>query len=1454
MNSDGSLMVKMGIDTSTVEEELASAKEKMKRMFGDGEMGKLQQAWAQGFGFDFVGGLETSFDAIGKLIKGNEEELKTLKLKYQEVSQQIKETPKYAKDYKTLQNQLKEVGEEIKVCEANMAGLKERNSDMSKAFSSENIRTQMMKLQQQMTAMAIHGEKNTQTFKDLEAQLSKLGTAYTEVQRLRRLGSTGGTNYEGLLSGVQGVMGVFTAYHGVLGLVCDDEQKLMKIQTKMQSLMSILMGLQQLDNTLHSTSTFRLVTVNQLKKIYNDLTFTSIGAKLKETFATQENTTAEMVNAGATKVLTQEKGKETIGRIINTEATKKSTLSNIAHNVSLALTTAGSKAMAVATNIASLAMKGLRVVLNSLPLVIIITGITALVNWIVKLVKESKEATETFKAQQEVMKAGREAYAKNSLEITRYEKKLSKFHGTEEEEKELVDELNGKYGEQMGKYKTIGEWKDTLIAKGSDYIEYMKKEAEVTASLNKYTETYARTLELQAEAHDIAVNKKHKTTLSPEQEREYLSDDKKDEYRKNNNYQQWYADNYLNASQEADRYKHKLGGKNSGTVKDTTDKGNTKTTTSTDTDYKKRLTDAQKAIDDYYEALKAYNKKEEEEMIQRRIDAMAEGEDKEIAQIHLNAAKEAQAWEEELLRIAKLKQDADKAQYLSQKGHTEAGWKKTTAGKKSTEQVAQDLLTDDKGNATDLGNRNAEVLTAIAEKDTRQAQAVHDKYYNNWVQQDGDTEQRLLKAWEDYQTALNKPAPQGVNQNAYIDSVTRQYDKAVSDIRTQDLKDSMPWDEVFGDLNNVATNALNNISGKLREFIVANQDLDPSNIKDVTEALTKIEDEIDNRNPFLAMHKSIKSIATSKDNLVRALQASAQAQRDLSQATTDYNNALAVQREYEEVHAGRDLSKDEEYKRIIEDTSNAQYALSTAKQKSADADKNVQKQQNNVVKSYNKTAQAIGNAQKEIKGLGGKASNLARIFSDDVADGIDKAIGFLDEMTDATMTVIGAIGDMGKDVGEQVQQATEGVVQSTVQASTAGAQAIKTVEKGSVILAVIGAVLQAATAIAGLFNDDDDKQAEIEKLQGRIDELQWELDNAGAMRVSKKGYNLEFIQGIYDEACAQVSGLKILMREYDYNDSYYIRLSKRAKRNMHKKMLEAEEIAVKKLSKAYAQLDYTTTKALGTNKYKDTKDEIENMSKQVVLLQEQIFEESSEKSKHRDDNKIKEYEQKQLELEAQLSEKLSGITEEIIGSSAEDIAKELGDAFFEAVQRGEDAMEAWHSKVNDIIHDIIKRMAIQKLLEEPIGEAFNKFQKTIFDENGNFLGEDKAIEAAQALKEDLNTIGEKAEPALKAITGVTSTDDEQSADRTGSEKGIATASQDSVDENNARLTAIQGHTFTIMNGLEVLNGTATQMLRHVAGIETNTSDTNTKIDDLRKSITRIQSAVEDFRDRGVKTR
>ena len=91
-------------------------------------------------------------------------------------------------------------------------------------------------------------------------------------------------------------------------------------------------------------------------------------------------------------------------------------------------------------------------------------------------------------------------------------------------------------------------------------------------------------------------------------------------------------------------------------------------------------------------------------------------------------------------------------------------------------------------------------------------------------------------------------------------------------------------------------------------------------------------------------------------------------------------------------------------------------------------------------------------------------------------------------------------------------------------------------------------------------------------------------------------------------------------------------------------------------------------------------------------------------------------------------------------------------------------------------------------------------------------------------------------------------------EREASQRGIATASQDSVDENNARLTTIQGHTYSLVQGLEELNGTANEILVRVTGIEANTTEANNKLDNMGNRVRNIENTVDDIQRNGIRIR
>lgn len=451
-------------------------------------------------------------------------------------------------------------------------------------------------------------------------------------------------------------------------------------------------------------------------------------------------------------------------------------------------------------------------------------------------------------------------------------------------------------------------------------------------------------------------------------------------------------------------------------------------------------------------------------------------------------------------------------------------------------------------------------------------------------------------------------------------------------------------------------------------------------------------------------------------------------------------------------------------------------------------------------------------------------------------------------------SVGGVAGDILKTAGQISTSALSminGIVQLVQMSSTGmtataatASKAIQTVEKASVILAIISAALQIATQIANLFNDDESKQEEIENLQQRIDQLQWELDNADIVRLQEKNGNaIDLIKQKLKETRDEMQ--KDIETLSDF-EKMWANLSLRVSTSDTLLRQSAEKIAT-----AYANVAYTADKALGGQKYSEARAQLENIAQQQLLIQEQI--ETEQSKKDTDDDQIAEWEQKIEELGEQAVNIINEMVEDIMGGSSSDIAEQLSDAFFEAFQNGEDYAKAWHDEVTDLIADITKKLLVQKFLEEPLGEVFDKYKAQWF-KDGKFMGLDTVLNSLNDMTNDLNTIGDNWITIWEALPQqiqdmITAASD---STRETSSSGIANASQDSVDELNGRATAIQGHTYSISENTKLLLSTANLILQSVLNIETNTDGLSDRVAGVESSVKEIKDTVNDIALKGIK--
>lgn len=169
---------------------------------------------------------------------------------------------KLSEQYHVAKKILKEVRQELNTVSSSINSVSE---------STAKYRTQISNIINEMTSLELAGKKESAQYKELEKELERLGTAYNKVNAQRKLLTTkGNENLAGIIQGISGVAGAFSAAQGVASLFVKNNEQLAAIQTKLQAAMSITIGLQQVSSTLHSTSAFRISTVTKATQLWNN--------------------------------------------------------------------------------------------------------------------------------------------------------------------------------------------------------------------------------------------------------------------------------------------------------------------------------------------------------------------------------------------------------------------------------------------------------------------------------------------------------------------------------------------------------------------------------------------------------------------------------------------------------------------------------------------------------------------------------------------------------------------------------------------------------------------------------------------------------------------------------------------------------------------------------------------------------------------------------------------------------------------------------------------------------------------------------------------------------------------------------------------------------------------------------------------------------------------------------
>lgn len=240
--------------------------------------------------------LEAKSTDLGKqmsaaFMAGRDEEYNSLKSQQQAIQGEIRVRKQLMEELREQSNYYETVADGIKK-------YKKSTDDTAKAKVS--LRSRIRELKEEMARLRMEGiDENSQAYKKLVIELGRLQDILGDVQTQGRIMANDQNKFAGLMSGLQGLTGGFTAASSAMSLFAGNNEDLQAAMLKTQQLMSILMGLQQVSQTLNKDSAFSLVTLTGLRQWWNKLIGKSRDEQTAETVAIVENTAATVANTEA---------------------------------------------------------------------------------------------------------------------------------------------------------------------------------------------------------------------------------------------------------------------------------------------------------------------------------------------------------------------------------------------------------------------------------------------------------------------------------------------------------------------------------------------------------------------------------------------------------------------------------------------------------------------------------------------------------------------------------------------------------------------------------------------------------------------------------------------------------------------------------------------------------------------------------------------------------------------------------------------------------------------------------------------------------------------------------------------------------------------------------------------------------------------------------------------------
>lgn len=570
------------------------------------------------------------------------------------------------------------------------------------------------------------------------------------------------------------------------------------------------------------------------------------------------------------------------------------------------------------------------------------------------------------------------------------------------------------------------------------------------------------------------------------------------------------------------------------------------------------------------------------------------------------------------------------------------------------------------------------------------------------------------------------------------------------------LKESPEYVRAFENLKETSSETLNSLLTQLENAKqTAAQVLSPDQLREYTSTIQSIMDELDSRNPFQSLSDKKKELAEAEEEL-------ANAQRELENAK---QMAEAI-KGGAKIENGVKSSKFNQKTGKIESTK--------AYLSEAQALEQVQKK----TEKYNTAKDKVVKKDNQVK----KAEKEVRTQISELADTIDELGKTIGGPAGEIISLIGNIGAFAMTAMSGVEAAAD-----------TSANAISTVEKASVILAIISAAMQVAMKIVDLFGKDDTTE-KYEKAKeayesyisilDRVIEKQLELAEALTGDNANAAY-----QKAIDTVREQSANARVLGQQY---------LNSGASRKSHSKGYdEVDNMSWEGWKQAADTLGITVDefkKKMGgrmTGLFDLTDEQLAKLQEDAGIFWSQLDSDT----------------QKYADQIANGVEKVAEVMEQRITDATlidiDSLRSDFQDLLFD--------MDSDSADFADNFEEYMRNAILNSMLKEDYMDRLTAWREKLYNAMDDGVTEDEY--------NDLKAEGQRIADEMKAKRDAMSEmydwgkDDNE---REASKKGFASMSQDSADKLDGSFAVMISHTYSINEGVKLIQSGTDKIVEKLA--------------------------------------